>query len=358
MARRVTIEEAIDLFLEDKRDQDLAEGSIKAYEQSLRQVAEHLKKLRVTALHAVDQSHIKIVFSRSGLRAPDPKTGKPISNGYMNNHIQRTKTFFNWCRDDADLKTNNPTRSLKRIKEEAAEDQRERQFFSDEDLLRVIDAAPHPRDRALCAIAGYGGRRIGEILSCKVGDLNRQDWSLRFKLHKNRTTGTVICDTDLRRELAEWLRFYEDAIGQPLEPDMYLIPRVERGWLRAGQAQPMLERAILPHLPYTSGGAQTMLRVVLEELGLYQPYQKFHVFRRTAGRQLYDELRKDATAGDALKHVQEFYIHKNRAMTEHYLGKSPEREKLAEFMRARKSRVQAEPVDNVIEFPRREAEAG
>ncbi len=41
-----------------------------------------------------------------------------------------------------------------------------------EEFNKFLDAARHPRDKALIAVCADGGLRIGALLSCKVGSVD------------------------------------------------------------------------------------------------------------------------------------------------------------------------------------------
>ncbi|HID44011.1 MAG TPA: hypothetical protein EYP30_09640 [Archaeoglobaceae archaeon] len=61
--------------------------------------------------------------------------------------------------------------SLLRLIKQKREDNRIPEVLSEEEILSMVEAANHPRDKALIAVGYEGGLRIGELASLRIGDI-------------------------------------------------------------------------------------------------------------------------------------------------------------------------------------------
>ncbi len=60
---------------------------------------------------------------------------------------------------------------LLRLIKQKRDDNRVPEVLREEDVLKMIEAASHPRDKALIAVGYEGGLRIGELASLRIGDV-------------------------------------------------------------------------------------------------------------------------------------------------------------------------------------------
>lgn len=325
MVRKVDFDVAVQLFLLDKAE-EMAPGSLKGYGHTLWQADEMFKRMNIRKVCNIETVHIRRLFT-------DQQTGWPsrsIAPGTLNNHRQRLKTFMKWCQENA-YATKDPMAGLKRRKHVPSE----KVYFSHAELHEVFEAAVHPRDRMLCVVAAFTSLRISEILSMRIRDVDFDRGQIHYVEEKTSRRCTKDAFDDLLREASAWLLRYEEFLGRPLEEDMYLIPRVERPmFIGNRQSQPPEQRQIIPDQPYI--GKFTMLRTLLTKLDKEVKGQKWHIFRRSGARLMYDQLCQQEESKDrALRLVQTYLGHSTRAVTEAYLGMAAEREELSEFIRGR-----------------------
>jgi site-specific recombinase XerD len=106
--------------------------------------------------------------------------------------------------------------------------------LSGEEVLRILDATPSIRDRAMLETAYSGGLRLGEVMRLKLSDIDSQRMTIRIEQGKGRKDRYVM----LSETLLETLRQYWRAC----KPRVFLFPG-RKGALSESIAQRALERA-------------------------------------------------------------------------------------------------------------------
>lgn len=77
---------------------------------------------------------------------------------------------------------------LLRLIKQKRDDSKKPEIVSEDDVLRMIDAAKNPRDKALIAVAYEGGLRIGEVAGLRIGDVS-WDREMRARIKVRGKTG-------------------------------------------------------------------------------------------------------------------------------------------------------------------------
>jgi len=114
-------------------------------------------------------------------------------------------------------------------------------FLAAQDYPRLLQAAQHPRDRAVYALGWNLMLRASEMTPIRVGEYDRKRSRMIIHVLKKRERhdDEMIVGPELGEELDAWLRFYTNhlqARGHRLEPGMHLVPAKVRPttWVREG----------------------------------------------------------------------------------------------------------------------------
>jgi len=81
---------------------------------------------------------------------------------------------------------------LLRLIKQKREDNKVPNVLTEEEILKMVEAAKHPRDKAMIAVGYEGGLRIGELASLKIGDIlwrTNSSGELRVKIRVRGKTG-------------------------------------------------------------------------------------------------------------------------------------------------------------------------
>ncbi len=119
------------------------------------------------------------------------KMEKQLKPSTWNGYLQCYKRYAKWLSDTEDLECPVLWRKIsqKRIDwEKALKDK----WLSEEEFLRMMDVADHPRDKALLGVSVEGALRAGELLSLRVGDCEPTAFGEQngFKVTVSGKTGT------------------------------------------------------------------------------------------------------------------------------------------------------------------------
>ncbi len=119
------------------------------------------------------------------------------------------RKFFRWLNGE-------DWKHLKLLKGEK-KDNRKPETLSEEEIVAMIEAAEHPRDKALIALAYEAGLRIGELAGIKIKDITWNDRGARIRV-RGKTGERVIPIVMSSPYLRRWLDIH------PLkDPDSYVF---------------------------------------------------------------------------------------------------------------------------------------
>lgn len=209
---------------------------------------------------------------------------------------------------------------------------RDRSRLMPTDILRMLDAADDPRDRALLAFVANTGVRISEAKAMRVRDIALNRGIMYVRLIK--TGGeevTYPITSDLDAELRVWLTHYAVSLDVPLSPFFYLFP---------ARAQPRGNWNPAVPLPYRpdrqiSNPVQIFRRLAERAGGIeLEKGDGWHTIRRSVARWFFDKA-SDEGHDAALRMTQALLRHSNAATTEIYLGISLEQQKVMEVMQGK-----------------------
>ena len=162
----MTVTEAIDLFLEDRRMRGLSVNAMRAYRQHCTLFASWLSTVEVIDIAALSGSVIQRYLDSLRSREQLRRIGK-LSATTINKRMKHLKTFFLWLvrnrivSRDVDLSFPMP-RTRQRLPK----------ALSPEQVKQLLSARMSERDRAVLYLMLDSGLRISEATALTVGDLD------------------------------------------------------------------------------------------------------------------------------------------------------------------------------------------
>lgn len=328
MATRSTpsIKDAVAAYLDDRLE-EVAESTHSADRNLLDRLVAFLPDKQIGRLTADDLSE----FFKA-LRRGDPKAGG--CKGYSGNSLAiaqvRIRGFIayqhrkGWGRGDL----------MDGMKRPVLEGRRDFLRLSADELLRMLENAKHPRDRALLAAGMNTGLRAGELINLKAGQFDLDKGEFFVAITKSKTSDVMPITSDLDAELRRWLKFYADECG-PVQGSWFLFPSVRSPLFVGGEPGATGPRRIRPEMRYAQ--PRRVAKDALLSLGYTSSqlqYEGFHTLRRSVARLYFDAIR-EAGYDFALRETSALLHHKNTQTTELYLGIDVERENRNSRMRGK-----------------------
>ena len=239
-----------------------------------------------------------------------------------NLRVRKVRQFFAWCQRRGWVRENPVERRPER------EDPFEPMFIPVEQFPDLLDFADNPRDRMVLSLGLYLFLRSSEIQTLRVGDVDLGG-KIRTVQHKTGGLDYMPMSVELRRETHDYLDWYwrETTYDQ----QSFLVPALRRvssapdaypGYGRFVRVPTRLE--VEPRIPVAK--PHRIVQRALAQMGLPVFRQGGHTLRRSGARALFDNLRAEQGVDGALQIVKSMLHHENVAMTERYLGVTPERE--------------------------------
>lgn len=191
----------------------------------------------------------------------------------------------------------------------------------------LLDAAPHPRDRAIVALGLYTFARGSELSTLKVHDLDLGKGLLHLYRHKTMDEDSMPVSSELAEEMTRWLNWYRQDQGTLLG-NWYLVPAKNPNiWSRDPETGRLVASSILSKVKPTVEERKPYRAVqrAMRDLGLPIHGEGVHTTRRSASRAYADALRSEGYDG-ALLRTASFLGHRSTKVTEHYIGWGMERD--------------------------------
>jgi integrase len=244
-------------------------------------------------------------------------------------HRSVMKRFFDWCHRRGYVALDGLA-MVADIDKKGGRANRNRYRMTAPELVRLLDSADNPRDRALTAFVANTGVRISEALAMSVRDVSLPKGELYVKLIKTNEEVTLPVTLDLEGELQTWLRFYTEALGG-LQPNFRLFPAYHRNrFVKGGGREP---RNLNPTAEITN--PRLVIQSMADRAGVeLEPGDGWHTVRRSVARIVYEAAREHGH-DDALRITQAALNHKRVETTEHYLGLDIERQRYADMMKGK-----------------------
>lgn len=312
----IRLNEAIEQYIAHLAARNLANNTIKNARQVLTKAEQRWGDILVAS---ITDAHVDRLFSTAEW---GPRT--------RNLYLQNIRQFFRWCRlrkymardyDPTDMWANSkvPTNQDKlRVPVE--------QFG------QLLDACPHPRDRAVVALGLYTFMRGSEISTLRIKDLDLSRSELKIVRHKTKDEDVLPVSSELIYEMNLWMNWYRADQGTLLD-DWWLVPaknpdRWEQGpdgLLRRSARKSSVRPRIRETKPYRA------VQRALKGIGMDVHGEGSHTLRRSGARALADSLRSEGYDG-ALLRVASMCGHKSIKVTEHYIGWGLERKQRNEML--------------------------
>jgi integrase len=325
MARAATPKLSIagTLYVE-QREAQVGHGRRLHYLRSFfRRFATHTGDVHVSTLRA---THIEAFFyGDGGLHETCQATT-------LANYRATMRSFLRFCeRREWTLRTMEVLTSG--LREKNTQTNRNRYRMTREEVLLLIEAAEHPRDRALIAFLANTGLRISEAVRMRVRDVAFNKSELYVYLPKTKEETTVPLSLDLERELREWLRVYTEEVGT-LKRSHYLFPVFHKPLFMTGHAQ-VPNRALRVNPEGWISHPTYIIKNIAVKAGIeLDPGDAWHTLRRSFARILYDDCVGQGH-DNALRIVQAALNHKEVSTTERYLGLDIEKQRYAEMIKGK-----------------------
>jgi integrase/recombinase XerD len=192
MQQKLSLEDALDLFLLDAQAQHFTGHTLRFYRQRLSSFVSWCESQGVLTLSAVAASHIRqyLVYLQS----------RNLSSAYIHGHARAIKTFCNFCVRDELLRTS-PFDKVKMPKLE----QKVLSALSDDEAKKVIAAGKSERDKALMLFLLDSGARGSELSALNVGDVGFKTGAVTIHQGKGQKDRTTHIGANTPKQLKRYL---------------------------------------------------------------------------------------------------------------------------------------------------------
>lgn len=302
---------AIEEYLAHLRAKRLAENTVKQQTTVLRRARKVWGDILISS---IEPRHIDRLFTDGGW-AP----------GTQNLYLGTIRQFFKWCRLHSLMgKDFDPTATWGNARLPRNQD---RNRIPVEQFKEILDAAQHPRDRAIIALGLYTFARGSEISLLKVHDLNLTDGLIHLYRVKTLDEDDLPISSELQEEMGRWLNWYRKDQGT-LRGTWYLTPAKQPNpygydpstrLLTPLQGLAHVKPEVREARPYRA------VQRALRALGQPSLGEGVHTLRRSSARAYADHLRSEGYDG-ALLRTASFLGHRSTKVTEHYIGWGLERD--------------------------------
>lgn len=222
------------------------------------------------------------------------------------------------------------------------------------DFPRILDAATHPRDRAVLALGIYLMLRRGEMTALKIADIDLANRVVYVRVEKSHKSDEMPMSAELEAEMRRWLTYYTSEVGL-LRADYYLVPAKTSPRLAGGRKIDADSVRLKPtsRMSTTEDVVQRALEAcgyaILDEDGATMR-EGIHTLRRSAARALFDTLAEDGH-DKPLRTVQAFLHHSSQSTTERYIGVEIDRRQRDDLIKGRP--MFSVSAENVTELKRK-----
>lgn len=351
------VSEAIDAFI-GYQTARRGEGSrtVDGYRSTLVQFLRHTgdkKMASLTERHPEDW-----FYGPNGLMSPHPintrwgvaRIQPPLSPGTHNLYRTRMTVWVKWCMQRRIL-----TRDIMLNIHPMKNPKKKRNRHGADVLLRLLEVADGPRDRAFLAVALNTGLRASEIVRLRVGDLDLDEGYMDVVIKKTGDIDEQPISSDLDPELRVWLTQYALDLDRPLHADDLLFPARGGGLVARYETAEDGKRYPVRHPYYWRTNVpirqpEGIVKKSLAKLGLPTEREGVHTIRRSVARAYFDAACQEIGDVAALRETADLLHHSSMATTEIYLGMTTERNRRNKRLRGKPflSAMVGQPEENVI----------
>ena len=299
----VRLSEGITEYLAFRRAHGDKANTVANHAQVLRKAQRCWGDIQITSITG---QHVARLFTQNQW-APSTR------NLYLGN----LRTFFKWARSmryyarDAD-----PTESWSSIRVPDTEYLR----IDVHEFAAVLEAAPHPRDRAIVALGLFTLSRGSEVSNFRIEDLDLGAGTLRIYRQKTGDIDVLPVSAELAAEMTLYLNWYRTDQGE-LRPNWWLVPAKNPDLWEQGANGRLVRSNVMASLKPTVKETKPYRAVqrALGSLGYDRKQVGLHTLRRSGARALADRLRTEGY-DSALLRVGSLMGHRDTKMTERYIG--------------------------------------
>lgn len=345
MSKSRTLSDLLDEWIISQKSKGVAKTTIDNRSHQLRAFIAHVGNVQV---RSVEPRHVDGYFAA--------KQAKGLQPSSLNAHRDTLKAFFVWCELNRYVyRDSDPMRGRSRFKVMP----KSRLRVPADQFPRLLDCAPHPRDRIVVALGLYLFLRQSEVAALRVQDVNLAGGSIHVKVEKSKLIDDMPISVELDRELRRWMTFYSARVD--LQAGHYLCPA--KGTTAAGNdphtgqfvanSEGLLNAALRPTEAY--GNVHASAQRTLELAGYpirdendRSLYEGIHTLRRSGARALYDYRIQEGKHDGVIREVQSMLHHASVTMTERYLGL--EQDRATRDARLRGQWMFGQPAENVIKL--------
>jgi integrase len=340
-----TLDDLITAWCRSQESQGLARNTIRNRELHTRAFMALVGNIQI---NSVERRHVDAYFNHCMTKP------RPLQARSLNSHKESLDAFIGWAVANRYLPADrNPMAGRRKFKAVP----KDRLLIPASDFPRLLDCAPHPRDRIVVALGLYLFPRQSEIRSMRIKDVDLERGYAHMKNHKSSSVDDMPICVELDEEVRRWLRFYAGMV--PLHPNHHLVPakptRLVAGWAPPGERRRVeLSAQLDPNKPMAE--LHDAVQRTLEAAGYSvrdgddrSNYEGSHTLRRSGARALYDRLLDDGHDG-AIRVVQAMLHHASVSMTEHYLGMKLDQARRDKLLKGQ--RMFAAPSENVVRLVR------
>lgn len=311
MGGSIALGDAITQYERHLRARGLAENTVKNTAQVLRRAQAVWGDVQ---LASITHAHVDDLFAHYGWK-----------ESTRNLYLSRLNVFFQWARGHRWMaKDWSPTDGWRPVRVPRTD----RTRVPVEEFAELLDAASHPRDRAVCALGLFVMLRGSEIQSLRIRDLSLDTLELVIYRHKTKMADTMPVSEELRVEMVRWLNWYR-ADQDTLRPDWFLVPakNPNQTFYDPASGRIGVDTTVpAPLRPTTRlGKPYAAVQRALKDLGCDTYREGEHTLRRSGARALADALNADGGSDGALMRVASMLGHSDVRVTQKYIGWEAER---------------------------------
>lgn len=261
----------MEFFLEDFlvfcQSKNLSPKTLSSYEQSLKLFIAYLKNehgvdevinvkaghIRQYIAYVQERGKYTVVNRIASKQINHPENRrdfkKQVSNVTINNYIRNIKVFFNWLKEEGELRKN-PVEKISTIKTE----RRQKAGIKHEDFQRLIDQFDYTkfhgyRNKVITMLLQDTGMRIGECLALTVDSIDFQHGMILVTKTKGRKERYVYFSQVMAREIKHYLKFRDrytesDLLFPTTRNTPLTIQSFEKQLRQAGE---QIELSVHPH---------------------------------------------------------------------------------------------------------------
>lgn len=297
--------DVIDQYLHLRKDNQAA-GTYAQDKNYLDRVLAHVGNIQMR--------HLEARHFQAWLQAAPPIGVAGLAPGTYNNALQRLRNLDGYCREQGYYQRSLISRAVK-SKQDAP---KRRIRYSAKELLAIIEACEHPRDRMVVALFANTALRASEITAIRWGDVDLDQGSIDVTIFKSKKADRRPITADLAVELRRWKAYVTSECGYP-QDHWFLVPA--KGSFRWENTPEGQVRNHLGRLKPTVrlGTPHRYVQQALARLNLPTGQEGGHTIRRSVALIYFDRL-VESGYDDALLTVSALLNHSNVTVTQRYLG--------------------------------------